>query len=134
MEDNNLDGALSSGLKLVDLSPESTPFLVQVGRVYAHKKAYKEAISFFSIAIELDPICQQAHSLRSFCYLRIGDFATARTDADIALEIDYHDDRAGWVLWGGIKDIENGKKDELTDEDYLFYGSTRVTPKKPGRP
>lgn len=72
-----------------ELSKDSKSLQANLNLAFAlmMQKKYKDAIVFFSKAIELAPYLENAISNRGFCKVQLGDLENAFTDLEQALEI-----------------------------------------------
>lgn len=69
-----------SHIRRLGISPNSYELPYMQGREFLHRKQYREAISYFSKAIELNPSAVSAYTGRATAYQELGDLSNAISD------------------------------------------------------
>ncbi len=82
---NRMDEALADLNMCIKIKPDDDISFSNRGSILYYQKKYQEAKQDFSKAILISPKGNY-YLNRSFCYFELGDFASAKSDAQMALQ------------------------------------------------
>lgn len=76
-------------MQTIKYNPDNTTFSSLVGNEYLNVRLYREAHSFYSAALSINPYLPEVHNNLAILYYNIGDYKQSVKHLDIALSLGY---------------------------------------------